>query len=161
MSEKRYIVELRPEERAHLMALINTGKAAARTLLKARILLKADAGWMGERCAGGAARWGDERIAAALETSISMVYRTRRRLLEEGFDAVLTRKKRVTPPVQPIFDGEAQARLIALACSTPPDGHARWSIRLLAKKVVELEIVESAHFNTIGRALKKTISSHI
>ena len=82
-------------------------------------------------------------------------------LLEEGFAAVLSRKKRATPPVQPIFDGEAQARLIALACSTPPDGHGRWSIRLLAEKVVELEIVESVHFNTVGRALKKTISSHI
>jgi hypothetical protein len=154
MSEKRYIVELNPEERAHLKSLINKGKAAARTLLKARILLKSDASSLGED-------WPDERIATALETNTGMVYRTRRRLLEEGFAAVLSRKKRATPPVQPIFDGEAQARLIALACSTPPDGHGRWSIRLLAEKVVELEIVESVHFNTVGRALKKTISSHI
>lgn len=154
MSEKRYVVELSPEERAHLIGLINTGTAAARTQLKARILLKADAGCLGEG-------WADERIAVALETSLSMVYRTRRRLLEDGFDAVLARKKRLTPPVQPIFDGEAQARLIALACSTPPDGHGHWSIRLLAQKVVELEIVESVHFNTVGRALKKTISSRI
>jgi len=89
------------------------------------------------------------------------VYRTRRRLVEDGFEAVLARKKRMNPPVPPIFDGEAQARLIALACSAPPDGHGRWSIRLLAEKVVELEIVESVHFNTVGRALKKTISSRI
>lgn len=154
MTEKRYIVELTAEERAHLMGLINTGRAAARTLLKARILLKADAGCRGEG-------WTDERIADALETSMSMVYRTRRRLVEDGFDAVLARKKRARPPVPPIFDGEAQARLIALACSAPPDGHARWSIRLLAEKVVELGIVESVHFNTVGRALKKTISNRI
>lgn len=154
MSEKRYIVELTAEERAHLMGLINRGKAAARTLLRAQILLKADAGPLGEG-------WSDERIAVALETSLSMVYRTRRGLLEDGFDAVLARKKRLSPPVPPIFDGEAQARLIALACSTPPDGHGRWTIRLLAEKVVELEIVESVHFNTVGRALKKTISNRI
>jgi len=154
MSEKRYIVELTGEERVHLIGLISTGKAAARTQLKARILLKADAGCLGKG-------WADERIAGALETSISMVYRTRRRLLEDGFDAVLARKKRLSPPVPPIFDGEAQARLIALACSAPPDGHGRWTIRLLAEKVVELKIVESVHFNTVGRALKKTISSRI
>lgn len=154
MSEKRYIVELKAKERAHLIGLINTGKAAARTLLKARILLKSDAGCLGEG-------WADERIAVALETSISTVYRTRRRLLEEGFDAVLASKKRATPPVQPIFDGKAQARLIAPACSAPPDGYGRWSIRLLAEKVVELEIVECVHFNTVGQALKKTISSRI
>ena len=154
MSKKRYVVELTAEERSHLVGLINKGKAAARTLLKARILLKADAGYEGEG-------WSDERIAAALETSLSMVYRTRRRLVEDGFDAVLARKKRASPPVPPIFDGEAQARLIALACSVPPDGHGRWSIRLLAEKVVELEIVDRVHFNTVGRALKKTISNRI
>ena len=70
---------------------------------------------------------------------------------------VLTRKQRATPPIQPIFDGEKQAKLTALACSQPPVGHARWTLRLLAEKVVELEIVEAAHFNTVGRALKKTI----
>jgi hypothetical protein len=90
-----------------------------------------------------------------------MVTRVRRQLVEEGLEAVLARKKRATPPITPIFDGEAQARLIALACSEPPPGHARWSIRLLADKVVELEIVETAHFNTVGRALKKTISNRI
>ncbi len=154
MSEKRYIVELTTNEREHLWCLINKGKAAARTLLKARILLKADTG-----CPDGS--WADDRICVALETSSSMVYRTRRRLLEDGFEAVLTRKKRETPPTPPIFDGESQARLIALACSEPPAGHARWSIRLLADKVVELQIVDHAHFNTVGRALKKTISNRI
>jgi hypothetical protein len=85
----------------------------------------------------------------------------RQKLVEEGLGAVLTRKKRATPPVAPIFDGETQARLIALACSTPPEGHARWTIRLLADHVVERRIVDAAHFNTVGRALKKMTSSRI
>jgi len=152
MSEKRYVVELTEDERDHLLALINKGKAAARTLLKARILLKADAGSLGDG-------WPDERIAAVLETNITMVYRVRRRLVEEGFAAVLTRKQRATPPRKPIFDGEKQARLTALACSPPPVGRRGWSLRLLADKVGELEIVESVHFNTVGRALKKTLSN--
>ncbi len=152
MSWKKYVVELSGEERAHLGAVISKGKTAARTILKARILLKADQGPLGEG-------WTDDRIVRALDSNETMVARVRRQLVEEGLEAVLSRKKRATPPIQPIFDGEAQARLIALACSEPPAGHARWSIRLLADKVVELEIVERAHFNTVGRALKKTISN--
>lgn len=131
MSRKRYVVDLTAEERDHLKKLINKGKAAARTLLKARILLKADAGRMGEG-------WADEWIADALETNIGMVYQVRRRLVEEGFDAVLTRKRRKTPPIKPIFDGEKQAQLTTLACSKPPQGRQRWTLRLLADKVVEL-----------------------
>lgn len=154
MSRKKYVVELSNDERAHLKKVISTGKAAAKTILKARILLKADQGPLGEG-------WTDDRIVGALETNETMVARVRRQLVEEGMMVVLSRKKRETPPIQPIFDGEAQARLIALACSEPPPGHARWSIRLLADKVVELEIVEQAHFNTVGRALKKTISNRI
>jgi hypothetical protein len=90
-----------------------------------------------------------------------MVYRMRRRLVEEGFEAALGRKRRETPPVKPVFDGEKQAKLTALACSKPPKGRCKWTLRLLAEKVVELEIVESVHFNTVGRALKKTRSSRI
>ncbi len=154
MSRKKYVVELSRDEREQLKALISKGKAAARTILKARILLKADQGSLGEG-------WSDGRIVEALDSNESMVTRVRRQLVEEGLVAVLSRKKRETPPIAPIFDGEAQARLIALACSEPPAGHARWSIRLLADKVVELEIVERAHFNTVGRALKKTLSNRI
>jgi hypothetical protein len=90
-----------------------------------------------------------------------MVMRTREKLATEGLDALLMRKKRETPPVPPIFDGEAQAKLTALACSEPPPGHARWTIRLLAEHVVErqIQIVPKAHFNTVGRVLKKTSSS--
>ncbi len=154
MSHKKYVVELSSDEREHLNAVISKGKSAATTILKARILLKADQGPLGQG-------WTDDRIAQALDSNPSMVVRARRQLVEEGMAAVLTRKRRATPPITPIFDGEAQARLIALACSEPPAGYARWSIRLLADKVVELEIVERAHFNTVGRALKKTISNRI
>jgi hypothetical protein len=154
MSRKKYVVELSSDERAQLEVLISKGKSSAKAILKARILLKADQGAMGPS-------WTDNRIVEALDTNSSMVTRVRRQLVEEGLEAVLARKKRAHPPIKPIFDGEAQARLIALACSEPPPGHARWSIRLLADKVVELEIVEAAHFNTVGRALKKTTSNRI
>ena len=154
MVHKRYIVDLTAEERERLLAFIAKGKASASALLKARILLKADAGGQGES-------WAHSRIAEALETNTTMIERVRAKFVTEGFEAVLARKKRQTPPVEPIFDGEAQAQLIALACSEPPEGYAHWSIRLLAEKVVERKIVEKAHFNTVGRALKKTLSSRI
>lgn len=152
MANKKFVVELDAAERARLKELISKGKASAKVILKARILLKADQGKRGQG-------WSDEEICEALDTNISMVTRVRAKLVTEGLDAVLMRKQRSTPPIQPIFDGEKQAQLTALACSQPPAGHARWSLRLLAGKVVELEIVEKAHFNTIGRALKKIASS--
>jgi len=152
VANKKYIVKLGAEERERLLALVSKGKAAAKTILKARILLKADRSEVGEG-------WTDERICEALDTNLSLVARVRIKLVEEGLDAVLTRKKRSTPPIAPIFDGAAQAQLIALACSEPPAGHARWTIRLLANAVVEREIVVAAHFNTVGRALKKTASN--
>src|SRR5215472_11176550 len=105
------------------------------------------------------AGWTDEKICKALDTNIAMVTRVRSKFVNEGLHAVFARKKRETPPVQPIFDGERQAQLIALACSKPPPGYARWTLRLLADKVVERKIVATTHFNTVGRALKKTISS--
>jgi hypothetical protein len=152
MSAKKYIVELDAAERERLSALISKGKAPAKTLLKARILLKADQ-------AEGSPGWLDAQIVEALDTNLTMVSRTREKLVTEGLDAVLTRKQRETPPTKPIFDGEAQAKLTALACSTPPQGHARWNIRLLAEHVIERKIVPTAHFNTVGRALKKTTSN--
>lgn len=152
MAAKKFIVELDDQERARLNALISKGKAAAKTILKARILLKADQ-------AEGGPGWLDAQIVEALDTNLTMVSRVREKLVSEGLDAVLTRKTRATPPVPAIFDGEAQAKLTALACSEPPPGHARWTIRLLAEHVVERKIVPAAHFNTVGRALKKTISN--
>ena|ERR1700674_2577898 len=152
MANKKFVVELCAEERARLNELISKGKASAKAILKARILLKADQ-------AEGGAGWPDEAIAEALDTNVTMVVRVREKLVTEGLDAVLTRKKRETPPITPIFDGKRQAQLTALACSEPPPGHARWTIRLLAEQAVERQIVEAAHFNTVGRALKKTNSN--
>lgn len=154
ISVKRYVVKLSEGERQRLQELIRKGSGPAQRLLKARILLKADASDAGEG-------WSDGRIIEALDTSASLVYRVRKQLVEEGLDAVLSRKQRAAPPVAPIFDGEKEARLIALACSTPPEGYARWTLRLLEEKVVELAIVESASDNTIGRVLKKTFSNRV
>lgn len=152
MASKKFVVELDTRDRDRLNALISKGKAPAKVILKARILLKADQ-------AEGGPGWLDEQIVKALDTNLTMVSRVREKLVTEGLDAVLTRKKRETPPIPPIFDGEAQAKLTALACSEPPPGYARWTIRLLAEHVVERKIVEAAHFNTVGRALKKTNSN--
>jgi transposase len=151
---KKYVVRLSGEERQQLETLIRKGKGPARRLLKARILLKADVSEAGDG-------WSDSRIIAALDTSASMVYRVRKQLVEEGFEAVLSRKQSKTPAVSRIFDGEKEAKLIALACSKPPKGRARWTLRLLENKVVELGIVEHASDSTIGRTLKKTVSSRI
>ena len=154
ISVKKYVVKLNGEERERLDGLIHRGKHSAQQIMKARILLKADVSEAGEG-------WSDSRIVEALETSLSTVYRARQQLVEEGIEAVLSRKQRASPAIRRIFDGEAEARLIALACSEPPPGRARWSLRLLEEKVVELHIVERASDNTIGRTLKKTLSSRI
>src|SRR6516165_7735812 len=148
ISVKKYVVRLSGEEREQLEALIGKGKSPAQRLLKARILLKADISEAG----GG---WSDSQIIAALETSASMVYRVRKQLVEEGLEAVLSRRQRATPAVPPIFDGEKEAKLIALACSKPPKGRVRWTLRLLESQVVELNIVDHASDSTIGRVLKK------
>jgi Homeodomain-like domain len=154
ISVKKYVVRLSGEEREQLDALIRKGKGPARRLLKARILVKADVSDAG-------AGWSDSKIMTALDTSASMVYRVRKQLVEEGFEAVLSRKPRATPAVARIFDGEKEAKLIALTCSKPPKGRARWTLRLLENKVVELGIVDRASDSTIGRTLKKTFSSPI
>ena len=137
-------------KRCRLETMIHKGKSSAARLVKARILLKADVSEAGEGLS-------DSRIVEALETSVSMVYRVRRQLVEEGLEAVLSRKAPARPSVSRIFDGEKEARLIVLACSKPPAGHARWSLRLLESKVVELGIVEAASDSTIRRVLKKTL----
>ena len=145
---KKYVVRLTAEERAELNELISKGKRSAQLLTKARILLKADVSEAGEG-------WSDSRIAAALDTSIATIERTRRQLVEEGFEAVLRRKYNPNSARPRIFDGAAEAKLIALTLSPAPEGFARWSLRLLEEKVVELHIVERASDNTIGRTLKK------
>lgn len=149
---KKYVVKLSEAERERLNTLIHMGKHPARQLMKARILLKADVSEAGEG-------WSDSRIAIALDTSIDTVARTRQQLVEEGFESVLTRKHSPASARQRIFDGAAEAKLIALACSKPPKGRARWTLKLLEAAVVELNIVVRASDNTIGRTLKKTLSS--
>lgn len=151
---KKYVVRLEADERDRLSDLIRSGKRAAQLLTKARILLKADVSDAGEG-------WSDSRIAEALDASISTIERTRRQLVEEGFEAVLSRKHNPNSARRRIFDGEAEAKLIALSCSKPPEGCARWSLSLLEEKVVELNIVAKASDNTIGRTLKKISSSRI
>lgn len=154
ISVKKYVVKLSDDERTRLNELLRKGKSPSKRLLKARILLKADASKAGEG-------WSDRRIIEALETNAPMVYRVRQQLVEEGLDAVLSRKQRATPAVRRIFDGEKEAKLIALACSRPPEGRVRWTLRLLEEKVVELNIVDRASDNTIGRTLKKMSSGLI
>ena len=149
---KKYVVRLSAKERAQLDELIKKGKRSAQLLTKARLLLKADVSDAGEG-------WSDSQIAAALDTSIANIERTRRQLVEEGFEAVLTRKYNPNSARPRIFDGAAEAKLIALTLSAAPEGFARWSLRLLEEKVVELQIVERASDNTIGRTLKKTFSN--
>jgi len=149
---KKYMVRLSAEERAQLEALIHAGKRSAQLLTKARILLKADVSDVGDG-------WSDSRIAEALDTSVANIERTRRQLVEES---VLTRKYNPNSARPRIFDGVAEAKLIALTCGPAPAGHAKWSLRLLEEKVVEFNIVSKrASDNTIGRALKKTSSSRI
>jgi len=151
---EKYIVKLSEAERTHLQALISKGRSSAMRLLKARILLKADVSALGDA-------WSDSQIIKALDTNKSMVWRVRQQFVEECLEAVLSRKQRARPAITPIFDGEKEARLTALACSTPPEGRARWTLRLLEDKVVELGIVERASDSTIGRVLKKTRCSLI
>ena len=151
---KKYIVRLSAEERAQLNALIQKGKAPVRQVLKARILLKADASDAGEG-------WSDPRIAEALDTSVDTIARTRQQLVEGGIDAALTRKHSPNSARKRLFDGAAEAKLIALACSDPPKGRSRWTLTLLESAVVERNIVDRASDNTIARTLKKTRSSRI
>jgi len=145
---KKYVVRLSGEERERLESLVRAGKRPAQLLTKARILLKADVSEAGEG-------WSDSAISVALDTSINNIGRLRRRLVEEGLEAALKRKHNPNSARKPIFDGAAEAKLIALTCSPAPEGFARWSLRLLEEKVVELNIVKQVSDNTIGRTLKK------
>ena len=148
------MVRLSVEERERLQDLIRSGKRSAQLLTKARIFLKADVSEAGDG-------WSDSEIAAALDTSVANIERTRKQLVEEGFEAVLIRKYNPNSARPRIFDGAAEARLIALTCGPAPEGYARWTLSLLEEKVVELKIIDKASDNTIGRILKKTSSSHI
>jgi transposase len=149
---KKYKVTLTSEERNSLQDLIAAGKASAQKLAHARILLKADA-------APGGPAWIDARIAEAVEVNVTTVERVRERFVEQGVEAALARKKQDRPSRERKLDGQAEARLVALACSEPPLGRARWTLRLLADKLVELEVVDTVSTETVRQVLKKTNSS--
>jgi transposase len=144
---KKYVVRLTEEERGELARLVSTGKMAAYKIKHANILLKADADGAG---------WTDVAIAEAFGCHARTVENVRRRFVLDGLEAALARKKRAHPPREKVIDGEAEARLIAVACGPPPEGRARWTLRLLAEKMVELEVVESVSYQTVRRTLKKT-----
>lgn len=149
---KIYKVTLTLDERQHLQELIAAGKAAAKKLAHVRILLKADA-------SEGGPAWSDSAIAEAIEVSSDTVARVRERFVEQGLETALVRKKQDQPSRERTLDGRAEAKLIALACSTPPNGRQEWTMQLLADRLVELKIVESISDETVRRTLKKTRSS--
>ena len=151
MPRKLYVVELTAQERDQLVSLVRTGKAAAYKRRHAQILLKAD-------CAPGGPAWTDGQIAEALDVSARTVERVRTRCVQQGLDAAINRKRQKNRRAKRI-DGDAEAHLIALACSRPPEGRARWTLRLLADRLIELELVETVSHETVRRTLKKTRSS--
>jgi transposase len=147
---KKYVVTLTAKERSFLESLIATGKTAARKQRQARILLKADAGAQGPA-------WSDQAIAEAVEVGLITVARARRRFVEEGLEAALSRKAQTRRFIK--VDGDVEARLVTLACSKPPQGRARWTLQLLADGLVALKVVDCICLETVRQTLKKTGSS--
>ncbi len=144
---KIYVVRLTPAERRGLEAMVRKGRAATCRIRHANILIKADS--------DGPA-WTDTRIAEAFGCHLRTVENVRRRFVLEGIDAALNRKKQSRPSVARKLDGEKEAKLIAVACSTPPEGRRRWTLRLIADRMVELDIVDSISHETVRQAMKKT-----
>jgi len=149
--KKKYIVTLTGAERRMLQEMLSRGKAAARKLMHARILLKADAGPDGPG-------WEDEAIAQGLEVGRATVERVRKEFVEESLEAALTRR-RPRRQYERTLDGDDEAHLVALACQKPPEGRSRWTLRLLADRMVELEYVEQVSYQTVRRTLKKMSSN--
>ena len=148
----KYIVRLTAEERMQLTELISTGRRAASVLTRARMLLKADA-------SEGGPHWSDQEIAEAVETSLSSIHRVRQTFVDEGLAAVLARQQPTGRQYHKL-DGAQEARLVALTCSTPPEGRARWTLQWLADRLVELEVVDTIGRECVRTTLKKTTSSH-
>jgi transposase len=143
---KRYKVTLSDEERGYLEKLVSTGRRSAQMLIRARILLKADEAHEG--------RWTDQEIVEALDVSLRTVERTRQALVEEGLEAALSRQKRCRPG-NVKFDGQKEAELLTLACSQAPDGRERWTLQLLADKMVQLKVFDSISREAVRQVLKK------
>jgi transposase len=150
---KKYIIKLTQEERDTLKKVITSGRGPARMFTRARILLKADQGEHGPN-------WSDEKISDALDVTVQTIERIRQQFVEEGFDAVLSRRPYTQKVSRKKIDGNVEAHLIALSCSEPPKGYVRWTLRLLADKIVELGYVETISHEAIRQTLKKTNSSH-
>ena len=146
---KLYVVRLQEEERAQLRALVRKGKVAAYKLTHARVLLKADQGLSKRRVT-------DRAVAAAVDVSPVTVARVRQRFVEEGLEAALRRKPQARPSRQRVLDGTAEATLVAVTCSKPPAGRERWTLRLLADRLVELDVADSISYETVRQTLKKT-----
>jgi transposase len=149
MAKKRYVVQLTAEERAQLNALVAQARAAAKTQTRARLLLKIDEGEEGP-C------WSHARAAEAFDVHVNTVSVVAKRLVEHGFSAAITRKKHKRPGRAAVIAGNVQETLVALATGAPPKGHARWTLRLLADRLVELRMVQSVSHETVRKALKKT-----
>jgi transposase len=149
---KRYIVRLNDSERQELQDLVSTGQAAAYKIKHANILKSVDVNGLG---------WTDEEAAKAFSCHRHTVANVRQRLVEQGLEAALERQPNPKPPRERVCDGEAEAKLIALRCGEAPEGRARWTLRLLADKAVELEIVPAISHETVRQVLKKTNSSLI
>jgi hypothetical protein len=146
---KRYVVKLDKRERAELSQLVKQDKVAAKKRTHAQVLLLADAGRQGPA-------WTDEAIAEACRVTVRTVENIRKRLVLEGLEAALNRKPQARLSRAKILDGEKEAKVIALCCGAKPAGHARWTLRLLAERAVELDIVESVSHETVRQCLKKT-----
>ena len=145
--KKKYIVTLTQEERRMLQAMLSKGKAAARKLMHARILLKADAGPGQQACSDG-------QIAEGLDVGRATVERVRKMFVEEGLEAALVRR-RPDRQYERALDGDGEAHLVALACQKPPEGRSRWTLRLLADRMVQLQYVDQVSYQTVRRTLKK------
>jgi hypothetical protein len=144
--QKRYVVRLTDQERDELRIVVKKLKGTGQKVRRAQILLKVDA---------DGPNWTDERIAEAFGCRTRTVERLRQRLVERGFEETLHRVERAQPPVEKLLTGDQEARIIALRLGSPPEGYANWSLRLLARKVVELSIVDSVSYETVRRTLKK------
>lgn len=149
---KKYIVRLESEERAQLDQIVRIGKRAAYVVRHAHILLGVDESEAGKKMS-------DEQAAHAYGVSVRSIEHVRQRLVEEGLEAALGRKKQCRPSVEKIFDGEKEAKLIAVACGPKPEGRTRWTLELLADRMVKLKIVEACSAKTVGRVLKKRIEA--
>ena len=144
---KKFIVDLEESERSELQDIVKRLKGTSQKVKRANILLKADvSGW----------NWTDAKIAEALDCRTKTVENVRKRFVEEGFAIALNGKKREKPPTSKILDGEQEAKIIAMRLGKPPRGYGKWTLRLLARKVVQLEIVDSISYQTVRRTLKKT-----